>query len=430
MAVTYGVLTSLVVDFHAADVATRERFYLSPKRAEALYEAFTAELHGTRVKEVVVVSTCNRTELYASCPGMSGNDIQEPTATLARLLAPDENEAAELLNIAVIRTGSEAARHALRVASGLESQVLGDGQILGQFRRAHALASAAGACGPVLHRLFETALRTGKRVQSRTALCSGTNSVAAQAVAMAARNHESLTYKPIAIVGCGKTGECAARQFAKLGARNVVLLNRSMARAGELSEELGYRIAPMDALYEELAIADIALVATGADEPVVHASNLRQARLEHGTSSPLLLIDLSMPRNIEAAVGEISGVSLMDLDALHPALSAAENARRAAVPNAENIVDVELLEFDEWLANACAREAIRPLRETLTEACRRELQHAMAGEEAERLSKRIVAKVMSAPMHAFKQTLARGEPVSDLARSMHILFSRAEHGAE
>ena len=428
------MLISLVVDFHAADVATRERFHLSPKRAEALYQALHADLHDDTVKEVAVVSTCNRTEMYASCPGLTNEVLPRMIAMLASRWTLNESDATELLNIAAIRTGIGAARHALRVASGLESQVLGDAQILGQFRRAHANASASGACGPVLHRLFETALRAGKRVQSRTALCTGTNSVGAQAVALAAqsfaaRSPRALSDATIAIVGCGKTGERSARQFAKLGARNVVLLNRSPRRAAELGEELGFRTAPMDALYTELAVADMALVATGAAEPVVCAGELQRARAKaKSPTAPLLLIDLSMPRNIEAAVATLAGVSLMDIDAMQPTLSAAQQAQRDAIPAAENLVEAELLEFSEWLASACARDAIRPLRESLAEACRRELEYAMAVDDAERLSKRIVAKVMAAPMHAFRETLARGEPVADLTRSMHILFSGQQHG--
>ena len=230
------MLICLFVDFHAADVATRERFHLSPTRAEAIYQALHTGHFDETVKEVAVVSTCNRIEMYASCPGITNEEIPRTIAMLAGRWMPNETDATELLSIAAIRTGIGAARHALRVASGLESQVLGDAQILWQFRRAHANASAAGACGPVLHRLFETALRAGKRVQSRTALCNGGNSVGAQAVALAAqrlaaRGSRALSDAAIAIVGCGKTGERTARQFARLGARNVVLLNRSAGRA-------------------------------------------------------------------------------------------------------------------------------------------------------------------------------------------------------
>ncbi len=424
------MLICLFVDFHAADVATRERFHLSPKRAEAIYQALHTGLFDETVKEVAVVSTCNRIEMYASCPGITNDAIPRIIAMLASRWTPNETDATELLSIAAIRTGIGAARHALRVASGLESQVLGDAQILWQFRRAHANASAAGACGPVLHRLFETALRAGKRVQSRTALCNGGNSVGAQAVALAAqrlaaRGSRALSDAAIAIVGCGKTGERTARQFARLGARNVVLLNRSAGRAEELGEELGFRTAPMDALYAVLAVADIALVATAAAEPIVCAHELQRARASAlSPTAPLLLIDLSVPRNIEAAVATLAGVSLIDIDAIQPMLSAAEQVQRAAIPAAENLVEAELLEFSEWLATECARDAIRPLRESMAEACRRELEYAMTADDAERVAKRIVAKVMAAPMHAFRETLARGEPVADLTRSMHILFSR------
>jgi glutamyl-tRNA reductase len=420
------VLISLAVDFHAADVATRERFHLSSKRVDVLY----GELAQNGLAEMVVINTCNRTELYAAVHQNGPVDVAALTRTLARRWMPDDADAAHLEALAAVRTGIGAARHALRVAAGLESQVLGDAQILGQFRRAHGVASSAGACGALLHRLFETALRAGKRVQARTALGSGSNSVGAQAVSIAVRRHPAIATARIAIVGCGKTGERVARQFLKLGATNLVLLNRSGSRSDELALELGVRSAPMATLYEELSHAEIAVVATGASEPVVDARHLAEARagVDASTAS-LLLIDLSMPRNIDADVAALPGIALVDLDALHPVLTSAEQARRAAVPAAEQIVEAELEEFAEWLATACAREAIRPLHDTLTDACRRELSRAITEEEAERLSKRIVAKVMASPMLAIRETIARGETVDALTKSIQVLFAKPEFGA-
>jgi glutamyl-tRNA reductase len=421
------VLISLAVDFQAADVATRERFHLSPARVASLYENIGAD----GVTEMVLLATCNRTELYADCTDDGDSDDADRwAALLARQWMTSDADAEALLQLAAVRTDLGAARHALRVAAGLESQVLGDAQILGQFRRAHGHSKTSSASGPVLHRLFETALRAGKRVQAKTALCSGTNSVGAQAVALAGRMCGSLANARIAIVGNGKIGERAARQFVKMGARNIVLLNRSSQRSEALAAELSLRSASMHSLSAELACADIAVVATGAQEPIVLVNELANARVSAGTdNAPLLLIDLSMPRNIEAATAALPGITLVDLDAVHPVINAAEQSRRAAVPAAETIVEAELQDFADWLAATSAREAIRPLREALKDACRRELTYATNDEEAERISKRIVAKVMAGPMLALRGALARGEPVAELTRSMHVLFSQPEFGA-
>ena len=421
------MLISLAVDFQAADVATRERFHLSPDRVSSLYQQAGGD---SGVEELTLIATCNRTEMYAYCTEAKRDDTERWTKVLARLWMSSPDDANELLKIAAIRTDLGAARHALRVASGLESQVLGDGQILGQIRRAHGHASGSKASGAVLHRLFETVLRAGRRVQANTALSTGSNSVGAQAVALAGRTYGSFANARIAVVGNGKIGERAARQFMKMGARNMVLLNRTSGRSEALARELSMQSASMHALCAELATADIAVLATGAQEPIVWANELASARASAGTTErPLLLIDLSMPRNIEAAASVLPGVTLFDLDALHPVINAAEQTRRAAVPAAETIVEAELQDFADWLAAMSAREAIRPLREALADACRRELTYATSDDEAQRISKRIVAKVMAAPMLALRSALARGEPVAELTRTMQVLFSQPEFGA-
>lgn len=421
------MLLSLAVDYRTADVATRERFHVPPSHIGPLY----LRLKSAGIAGKALISTCNRTELYAWCPAATRDDGFDHFARLAHCWMPVASEAQALLAVAVPRTELTAARHALRVAAGLESQVLGDGQILGQFRNAYSEASAANATGPVLHRLFETALRAGKRVQSNTLLGSGRNSVGAQAAALSLRRLGSLAHKHVVVVGCGKTGERAARQLAKFGAKDMVFINRSPARATSLAEALSGRTAAMQDVYAEIAKADLAIIATGAPTSIISACGLAFARENSATNQqPLLLVDLSMPRNVDPASTEIPGVTLVDLDALSPHISAAEETRRSAIPAAEAIVERELQDFDEWLSVATAREAIRPLREALADVCRRELAHAAGDEAAERLSKRIVAKMMARPMSAVRVAMARGEPVTELTRAMSALFSIPHHEAD
>ena len=415
------MLISLAVDHQAADVATRERFHLAPDRLKRLY----TRLADSGVAELALLGTCNRTELHAWCPNAREADLDQWHRMLARRWMRRGDDVDALMAIAVRRSGLDAARHAIRVAVGLESLVLGDGQILGQFRVAYREASEADATGPVLHRLFETALRAGKRVQTETLLRSGTNSVGAQAAALAARRFGNLTHTRIVIVGCGKTGERTGRQLAKFGARDLVFLNRSPERAITLAAELGGRQAPLEALNSELAMADIAIVATGSATMLVHADELQAARAYCATAQyPLLLIDLSMPRNIDPAAAAMPGVTLVDLDALRPQVMATEQTRREAVPAAEDIVEVELQQFSEWLSAAAAREAIRPLREALADVCRREVAYATDDATAERVADRIVAKVLALPMTAVRGALARGDQVTDISRAIHELFTQ------
>lgn len=415
------MLISLAVDYQAADVATRERFHVPPSQVASLY----ARLNDAGITDKAIIATCNRTELYAWCPDTGPEDAQRLVEMLARVWMPAAADAQALLAIAVPRVNGEAATHAVRVAAGLESQVLGDGQILGQFRLAYGEAAAARATGPVVNRLFETGLRAAKRVRSTTLLGSGTNSVGAQAAALAARRFGNLVHTRIVIVGCGKTGERVARQLFKGGARDLVFINRTPGRADQLARELSGRSAPLETLHAEVAMADIAMVATGSEAPLVHAVKLAQARVNCVTDRyPLLLVDLSMPRNIDVATAELAHVTLVDLDALRPQVSAAEHTRRSAIPAAEAIVQAEVQEFSEWLAIATAREAIRPFRDALVDVCMRELSHAAGGEMAERLSRRIAAKLLARPMSAMKTAMARGEAVSDFTRTMSALFAQ------
>lgn len=417
------MLISLAVDFHGTDLATRERLHLSPVRLPAMHRVLA--LAG--VSELSLLATCNRSELYAWCPTATEEAIGSYVDAITSAWMPENEDSAILRTVATVRTDLGAARHLMRVASGLESQVLGDGQILGQTRRAHVHAQASGTIASVLHRLFETALRSGRRVQANTDLCSGTNSVGAQAIACATRQLGSLANCRVVIIGCGKTGESAARQAIKSGVCDLVLINRSPARAEELAADLGIRSAPFNLLHAELAVAHVAVIATGSDQPLVLTEALMHARADSPIPPPaLLLVDVSMPRNVEASAGTLDGVSMIDLDSVHPTIANCERARRSAIPAAEAIVEAELQEFADRLATVGAHDAIRPLRETLAAVCRRELVHITNEEVANRISQRIVAKVMAAPMMAVRGSLARGEPVTDLLRSMHVLFPQPE----
>lgn len=417
------MLISIAVDFRHANVATRERFHLSEARIEKLYGR---ELGGT-VRELVCVATCNRSEIYA---WTSAHDPATPAAfdhavtAIARGWMGSKAEARALLSVAKRRAGLEVARRALRIAAGLDSQVVGDGQILGQLRESYRRAADAGAAASVLHRLFDTALRTGKRVQHETSLTAGRRSVGAEAAALAHARFGNLGHARVVVIGCGKTGQSVARQLNKLGARDIVCINRSPKRAESLATEVGGRAAPYEAMHVEVAMADVAIAATAATEPVVMYQQLRTARDNCGTSTyPLLLVDLAMPRNVDPALTGVPGVTLADLDALHIPVLAAEEARKAAMPAAEAIVEAELESFVEWVAAAAARDAIRPLAQALTEICRRELTFAAGDEVAAHATDRIVAKLLARPMSKLRTAIAHGEALHAFTMTLDSLFA-------
>lgn len=417
------MLISLAVDYRHANVATRERFHLSDARLAKLY----AREPNSNIRELVCVATCNRSEIYAWAAGAdpaSPASFDHAITALAKAWMGSKAEGRALLAVAKKRGGLDVARRALRIASGLDSQVMGDGQILGQLREAYRQADAAGAAGSVLHRLFDTALRTGKRVQTETALTSGRRSVGAEAAAHAHARFGNLAHARVVVIGCGKTGQSVARQLQKLGARDIVLVNRSLKRAEDLAAQVGGRAAPYEALHVEVAMCDVAIAATAATEPVVMYQPLRTARENCGTATyPLLLMDLSMPRNIDPALDGVPGITLADLDALHIPVLQAEELRKAAVPAAEAIVEAELESFVEWVSAAAAREAIRPLAEALTEICRRELTFAAGDEVAEHATNRIVAKLLARPMTKLRTAVAHGEALHAFTMTLDSLFA-------
>jgi glutamyl-tRNA reductase len=181
----------------------------------------------------------------------------------------------------------------------------------------------------------------------------------------------------------------------------------------------------METLHVEVAMSDVAILATGATTPILRADPLVVARRNCGTTNdPLLVVDLSLPRNVDPSIGSVGGIVLVDLDALHPTIQAGERDRRAALPAASAIVDVESQRFLDWLDAAAAREAIRPLREALADVCRREVAHA-AGDDAvaQRTAERIVAKLLARPMTAMRGAALRGEPIDALTTALVRLFA-------
>jgi glutamyl-tRNA reductase len=413
------MLISIAVDYRHADVATRERFHLTPERLATLYAATGAGARAQRVG----LATCNRSELYAWVPEATSRSVDAHFGALARAWMGTAAATRQLLGVARRRSGAQAVHHLFRVASGVESQVLGDAQLLGQLREAYSHARDAHAAGSVLHRLFEHALRVGKRVRTETGLSSGRHSVGAEAANLAARRFGSLAHARVVVVGAGKTGERVARQLAKLGATDIVVLNRSPERAEALAQSVRGRAAPLEALYGELALADIAIVATSAVGPLVFADPLVSARRRFATLHfPLLLIDLSVPRNVDPAVGSVPGCVVVDLDALRPAVAAGERERNASIPHAQALVEQEAAEYLEWLRAASAREAIRPLCDALAEVCRREVAFAAGETVAARTTERIVAKLLARPMVELRGAAARGESLEELVSALARLF--------
>ena len=364
---------------------------------ERLYLAEPVEL--ARELGAVVLSTCNRTEIY-----LADGDALAARESLERA------SGLELDGVLARWEGDEAVDHLFRVASGLDSLVPGETEILGQVRLAYEQALTAGATGPVLNRLFEDALHAGKRVRTEAKLAEMPESVAESAVDLAEKALRSLEHKQALIFGAGRMSELAARDLRARGAE-VVVSSRTLESAQELAERIGGRAAPFDAVAVELVDADLVLSATRCPYPILHAGAVQPRE------KPLVLIDIAVPRDLDPEIAKLDGCTLYDIDALGEGLV----GREEDVREAERIVDEETERFRGWLRSRGAAPAITALRRRAEEIRAEELARAeprladLSDRErktVETLTTQIVNKLLHAPTVRAKES--GSEPLRDL----------------
>ena len=407
------------LNHETAPVGVREAFALDEAARQRLYRLVSLSPSA----EFVVLSTCNRTEVYLF--GTRG-DVAALRSALSRHAGtpwPDDE--------AFTLEDEPAVLHAFRVASGLTSQVLGDAQILAQVKDAYRVAVEEERVGTVLHRLMHTAFRTAKRVRTETAISEGAASISGLAVQAARRHFEALTGAGLAgrrvlLLGTGQMGLAALAALASEGAA-LTVANRSRGRAEAAAARFGAEVADWAARHAAAARADLVLVASGASEPILHAADL-PAR---PAAAPVLVIDVAMPRNVEAAVAERSGYALLDLDRLSEWREETASARRAALPAAEAICREGLAEFVGWVFHHEALQpAIQALRETFEAIRLQEIErhahrfHHADRADLDRLTRSILQKLLAVPVVRLKDT----DPDSlDFARGVRFLshaFSR------
>ncbi|HEY1834861.1 MAG TPA: glutamyl-tRNA reductase [Solirubrobacteraceae bacterium] len=348
-------LLALGISHKTAPVALRERLaFLETEGAEFARRAVdTAE-----VKEAVVISTCNRTEVYL----VVGDPVQAESDVLGLLARRADIRPTELTDVIYSPRNCDAARHLYRVTAGLESMIVGEAEIQGQVRRAHEAAMEAGCTGPLTNRLFAAALTTGKRVRSETAIGSSRVSVPSVAVDLALSVLESLEHRHVVILGAGETSELTARALADQGAGTIFLANRHADRARSLAERFGGQVVGLERLPEQLQQADIVLCSTSSPQPIVGREELELVMAERD-GRPLLLIDMAVPRDVEAACGELDGVSLYDIDDLQAVVARNLNTRELEAPLALEIVEQEIHRFARWLGQLDALPTVSALRQ-------------------------------------------------------------------
>jgi glutamyl-tRNA reductase len=377
-------MSSLVlvgISHHRAPVELRERAALDRERAAALARQLAGES-----SEAVCLSTCNRTELYLADESAEEAERKAEAALLAL-----EAE----LGPALYRLRDEAAAlHLFRVAAGLDSMVPGEGEILGQVRAAFE----AGATGRVLDRLFREALRAGRKARSETAIGESPASTSSAAAVLAEQVFGDLRGRLILLIGAGKVGELAARNFLSRGAEIAFVANRTVDRAVELAERFGGTALPLDRVEEQLVRADVVLSSTSASgwildrEAVARVVPARRGR-------PLFLIDLAVPRDLDPAIHELDGCYLSDIDDLEAVVAETLAGRRREGERAEAIVAAESERFREWQAALDVVPAIASLRARAEEIRAAELRRAKLSDAERRAAESVTAAVLNKLLH-------------------------------
>ncbi|HEX2202842.1 MAG TPA: glutamyl-tRNA reductase [Longimicrobium sp.] len=417
-----------------APIELRERFAFG--RAEV--PGALLGLAAAPGEEAVLLSTCNRTEVYLSAP--EGDEmIARAAEALARRIGEDPGSAARWM---YVHRDRQAADHLFRVSAGLDSMILGEPQIQGQVKEAYAVARETEAphgsvAGPALHRLFQTAFSVGGRVRSETGLGIGAASVSSAAVELAKKIFGSLKGRRALVLGAGEMSEVTLECLRGEGVDTAIVANRTWERARELAEKWGGAAVRWEALDRALAQVDIVISSTAAPHPVLTVKRFREA-LPHGPRRPLCILDIAIPRDVEPGVGDVSNVFLYNIDDLQQIVDESLGRRRAELPAAEAIVSEGVEDFWGWYSGLAVVPTIRALRDRGEALRQAEVERALRGlahlsdadrEAVEALTRSLTNKLLHAPTARLRKAAGngRGTGVIDTARYLFELDQPEPH---
>jgi glutamyl-tRNA reductase len=419
------------ISHRTAPVELRERVDF---QARGVAEALAALAKRGSTREAAVVSTCNRAEIYVACDDTEATRIDlvqfvsEFNGVSQSDVAPHIYDESDL----------DAARHLFRVAAGLDSLVVGEPQILGQVKEAHTVASEAQTAGPVLNRLFHASFAVGKRVRTETGLGSGAVSVSYAAVALARKIFGDLKGRNVLVVGAGEMGKLTALHMKSQGVQHVTIVSRTMAHAARTAEAIGgASAAPWDELDAVLGASDIVITATGAASPILTKAHL-EAVMRPRRNRPLFIIDIAMPRDVEAAAGEIEQVFLYNIDDLQATVRENLARRTSEVSRAETIVSEEIEKFGAWFRSRGAIPTVVALRQRFEAIRRAELERLdfklsalppEARARVDEITHLIVEKLLLTPTEQLK-SVGDTDAVAAYTEALTRLFGLGEQDRE
>jgi len=434
-------LSVIGASHRTAPVEVREGLAMAPDQVARILAAMHAE---KTFDEALVVSTCNRTEIYF-VPRAADDPLGYFLGHVARVKGARPAAGADIF---YRHDDADAVRHLFRVAASLDSQIVGEHEILGQIKQAYRLAVEAHTTSALLNKLMHWAFRVGKRVRSETDLGAGSASVAAAAVDLARHIFSSLEGKTVLLVGAGQTAETAARALLAAGADRLIVANRTLYRAQQLAYDLAHetigrpatdraatdraataRERPgrepvadavgLEAIPEAIARASLVITATDAEEPVLTWPNLSDVLRTR--RSPLLIIDIAVPRDVDERLGRLDNVYLSNIDDLSRLVERNLGRRRLEVPKAEAIVACEVADFGRWLASRQAAPTIRLLQKHLAVIRKKQIerygkQFSQADRaQLEQFTQSVCKQILHSPLAMLKQLAADGTPSERLA---------------
>ncbi|QBM17932.1 glutamyl-tRNA reductase [Marinobacter sp. JH2] len=413
-------LLTLGINHRTAPVEIRERVAFTPER---MAEAFSELRAATGASEAGILSTCNRTELY-----LAGDDDCAP-ALLRWLAGFHELDAADLENVIYVHRDSDAVRHMMRVAAGLDSMVLGEPQILGQLKDAYALAREHNATGAFLSRLFEHTFSVAKRVRTETAIGENPVSVAYASVSMAHQIFADMSRNKALLIGAGKTIELVSRHLADAGVRDFLVANRTLERAQALAEIHGGKGIVLSEIPDYLADVDIVISSTASPLPILGKGAVERA-LKKRKHRPYFMVDIAVPRDIEPEVGGLADVYLYTVDDLRQVIEENVRSREGAAREAENLIASGVQDFLDQLRALDAvstlkvfRSRAESLRDAETEKALRALRNGTDPETALRsLARGLTNKLLHQPSTQVRKAMAEGRTeVADFLRELYQL---------
>lgn len=410
-------LIAFGINHNTAPVEVREAVAFAPEQMQLALESVR---HDAQVREVAILSTCNRTEIYAELDG-------SPQALLAWLAQFHGTDASRLEPCHYSHSGLDAARHMMKVASGLDSLVLGEPQILGQMKSAYALANDAGSLGSQLHATFHKVFSVAKRVRSETAIGENPVSVAYAAVSLAQQIFSDLKKDTALLIGAGETIELVARHLSQQGLKKIIVANRTLVNAVELAKKFDGEAILLADIPDHLHRADIVISSTASQLPILGKGAVETA-LKKRRHKPMFMVDIAVPRDIEAQVGELSDVYLYTVDDLRDVIDENMRSREQAAKIAEEIIEEGVNSFAEDLRAQDAVSTVKVFRQSLEELRDSELakaQRLLQGgadpqEILQQLARNLTNKIMHKPTQQIKKASVAGD--YELIASMHRLF--------